>query len=249
MLCAVLLGIVGCNRESLVHDLSERDANRLVTELHGEGIEVTRKSQPDGRYSLEVERSGVVSALQFLESNRLIRDSREGKSVSTPFGATREDRRLHYERSISQELEATLERIPGIREARVHLNIPPADSLFERGGEVSPPTASVLVIRSPKAEVDREALSRLIGGAAGIGAPRVTVIVQTATAGVERIPELEVTRPEPKGGSSIWSTIAVLEISHRWMLAAALVGCGVLAIGCGLRTPRRAMRSTAGRSA
>lgn len=244
-----LVALAGCNGDPLVHDLSERDANRLITELHGEGIDATKRSQPDGRYSLEVAPTGIVGALQFLEANRLLKEGKEGKPAGESFGASREDRRFRYERSMSRELEATLERIPGIREARVHLNIPPADSPLNRGGDLLPPSASVLVVTSPKAEVDREGLARLIGGAAGIGAPQVNVIVETAAVPTERSREVHGVQTPQRPAESGWSRVGLPDVSGRWMVAAALLSFGVLLIGHGIRTPRTMERAPAPRGA
>jgi len=242
-----LVVLAGCNRESIVHDLTERDANRLVTELHGEGIDATRKVQSDGRYTLEVEQGRVVRALQFLQSNRLVREESERKSGGGAFGATREDRRFHYERSISRELEETLERIPGIREARVHLNIPATESLFNRGVDFPAPTASVLVVAASRADVDKEALARLVAGAAGLGAPRVTVIVEKADPPVERR-ELSSApyAPEPDTLPT-WMRVGALEVSQRWVIVTFLVCLGVLLIGYGIRAPHGRIRAATSR--
>lgn len=243
-----LVALAGCNRESIVHDLTERDANRLVTELHGEGIDAVRKPQSDGRYALEVEQSRVVGALHFLQANRLVREVNAVKTGGGAFGATREDRRFHYERSISRELEETLERIPGIREARVHLNIPVAESIFDRGADVPAPTASVLVVASAKAEVDREALARLVAGAAGLGAPRVTVIVEKADAPLERKEIITAPHPQKPSALPALMQMGALKVSQRWVVVTCLLCLGVLLLGYGFRVPKAPIRVVTPRS-
>ena len=59
---AAMLLLGACSPEPIVHDLSEREANRLVTRLSAEQIEAAKILQPDGRYAIGVH-AGAAQAL------------------------------------------------------------------------------------------------------------------------------------------------------------------------------------------
>ncbi|MFM1848712.1 MAG: hypothetical protein RL417_2186 [Pseudomonadota bacterium] len=238
LILAALVVLCGCKREPLLHDLSEREANKVVTELHGEGIQATKRSEPDGRYSIEVEDGGAVPALRFLEENRLIRERTERKVESGTFGGSREERRFKFERSMSREIETTLERVPGVREARVHLNLPQSESIFEPGERKGTGSASVLLVASGRFPLERDGVSALVGGAAGLSPAAVTVVIHTAAtkSGVTERSELAV------AAKPLESLFLGLSRSVRWQLAFLLLALGGALLFMGSVRPRAKRR-------
>lgn len=230
-----VVSLLGCRREALVHDLSEREANKILTELHGERIEATKRVEPNGLYALEVEPAAMVEALRYLENNRLLRERSTVKAEGSPFGGTREERRFRFERSMSREIEVTLERVPGVREARVHLNLPPTESIFGGGEGKSPASGSVLIVASAKTMLEREAVAAIVSGAAGLSPAAVTVVIHVAK-GIAELPVVAPSATLPvRAESLVWG----LTRSVRWPVAGALLVIGGALLFVGLRPVRR----------
>ena len=169
--------LLGCGRDPLVHDLSERGANRIVTHLHSEGFDAVKRVQPDGRYAVEIEPHEVPNALRYLEETRLLRERRDPPIEGASLTATREDKRFRVERAMSREIEDTLDTMPGVLESRVHLNLPPVDPLFgQKGGERG--SGSVLLVADHREAIEAAEVATLVAGAAGIAPGSVAVVVR-----------------------------------------------------------------------
>lgn len=163
-------------KEQIVHDLSEHEANRLITVLHEAGMEAHKEPQPDGQWSLAVATDHAIRAIQFIDQRRLIREERSQKKKSSVI-SSREDQRFQYERSLSSEIEQTILSIDGVFEARVHLNLPPVDPLFGKRISKIPGSASVLIVATRDFSIENSELAALVSGASGIELDKVSVIV------------------------------------------------------------------------
>jgi type III secretion protein J len=174
LLLAVLLVFSGC-REQIVHNLSEIDANRLVTKLHDASLSGDKEKQADGKWSISVPSDETIRALKLLNDSRILRSESQKPIEKSSVISSREDQRFHYERSLSQEIETTLSSVPGVLEARVHLNIPPVDPLF--GKSIGPGgTASVLLVTDNLLAASKEEIAGLVSGASGIKAEAISVL-------------------------------------------------------------------------
>ena len=146
----LLLGVfclllTACQME--VHTgLNEEQANLMLGTLLKRGIAVTKENKGKNGFSILVEETQMVQALDILRENGLPHDKFQSLGdvfkgqgmISSP---SEEDARLAF--AISQELSATFSRIDGVLSARVHvvlgkvdeavnLRIPPSVGVFIR---------------------------------------------------------------------------------------------------------------------
>ena len=185
---AAFVWLCGCGTE-LEHGLDERQANEVVAALERAGIAADKTSDdgPD-RYKVVVGRGEAGAAFQVLEARSLPRQV--GKGVGEAFAekgllpsATSERARLGA--SIATDLERSLEGLPQVVSARVHIALPDEDPLH--AGSAHPrPTASVLLRAGGPLTVSDGDLKRLIAGAVqGLEAADVDVVVAAAPSGAE----------------------------------------------------------------
>lgn len=179
-LLTILLCLTAC-RESLLHNLSEVEANTIIMHLHAAGIVADREYQPDGNWSVTVSQADRMEAMSALSAKHLLRKNPPVRSVSSSMLSSREEQKLHYERTVSAEIEYTLTALPGVLDARVHLNLPDRDPLL---GELSTrnnnATASVLLVLESDAEIVIPDIQQLLSGAAGIPVNNVSVLTSKA---------------------------------------------------------------------
>jgi type III secretory pathway lipoprotein EscJ len=226
-----ILCFLSACRETIVHDLAEFDANRLVTRLGSSAIEATKIKQPDGRWAIEVPKSETIRSLRLLDDRRLLR---AGSTLPERAGitASREEQRFLLERGLSRELESTLASIDGILEARVHLNLPPVDPLFGTPVKNGSSSASVLLLAVPGIAITRESVIALVSGASGVDPNRISVLISApideSPAGVlEALPEIEeqqAAESESLRAGTIFTTITSnlgLQIGS-WLLVVAV---------------------------
>jgi type III secretory pathway lipoprotein EscJ len=172
----VALQIAGCD-EQILHDLSEQDANRVLSRLGNESLGAKKVLQSDGRWAIAVERKSVVTALSYLDTNRVLspRSTSGHPSNKGGFVPSREEQWFRYERSVALSLEDSLNTLAGVLEARVHLNLPETDPLFGTRKELTGSGSVLLVVDNRYTSNDQE-IAALVAGAAGIPVQKVTVL-------------------------------------------------------------------------
>lgn len=181
ILLASLFLLSGCN-ETLLHDLSELQANRIQVLLAREGISA-QKSRDAAGWAIEVGRGETTKALSMLETWRVLDErptTREERSHS--FVQSREERSHYLERDLAYGIEETLERMPGVLEARVHLRLHTRREL-PGAAAPDPETASVLLLVAPQADAPGEAVRKLVAGASGVPAENVIVVATQVAEG------------------------------------------------------------------
>jgi type III secretion protein J len=178
LLLVVALVLTGC-RETIVHDLEEREANRLMGRLNEAAMAVHKERQTDGKWSLSVPTSRSIEAIKRLAKERLLKTDKQTKPVAAGPLTSREDQKFRYERNLSREIETTLASIEGILEARVHLNIPAIDPIFGSAGDSSTASASVLLITDMNFKLGTDQIAGLVGGAAGVPVKKIAVLTST----------------------------------------------------------------------
>jgi type III secretion protein J len=180
-LLALILACAGCGIE-LEHGLDERQANQVATLLEAQGISAD-KSPEDGQpgnYKISVARADSARAFSLLESHDLPR--RDSKGLAETFAAggilpSAVEERARLGAALSAELEHTLEGLPGVTSARVHLALPESDPLTGEGAHPRP-TASVLLKTTQSLPVGDSELKKLVSGAVnGLQAADVSVVV------------------------------------------------------------------------
>jgi len=174
--------VSGCH-EQILHDLSEAEANKVLSRLSSSGASAEKVLQSDGRWAISVPRDKVLPALSFLDTHRVLssRDGDPKPKSQSGLVPSREEQWFRYERSVAQSIEDSLSTMQGVLEARVHLHLPESDPLFgarrdDRG------SGSVLMVIDPRFQAKDEELAALVAGAAGISATHVRVLRSTAPA-------------------------------------------------------------------
>lgn len=225
MVLLIALVCVGCD-ERILHSLTETDANRMLTQLYAQGIEAKKEQQPDGSWALSVSASRVPQALNALQDARLLPNVDRGTKESSSLVPTRADERLRLERSLSSAIESTLASIPGVLEARVHLNLPPTDPLFGTPLKGAQGSASVLAVLDEGIVLEGQQLAALVSGASGVEAERVAVMFTTRAQRI--VPATAV--PAPTAQPPPWQS------SPAWLAALAIaLGVGLMLLAKKLR--------------
>jgi type III secretory pathway lipoprotein EscJ len=177
-----------------------------------------------------VNREGAVQALSVIDTRRVLatRDSKTITNKGTMI-PSREEQWFRYERSVAVSIEESLAALPGVLEARVHVNLPDDDPLFgdsvRKGG-----SGSVLLVVDRTFGAGDEEIAALVGGAAGL--PRDVVRVLKSTAVEKEIPEVSQTT------DSIPSAVLIDGTSRvPWVLAPVVMA--MVGVGWGARLIRR----------
>lgn len=169
------LFLSGC-KEQIVHNLEESDANKIMTVLHDSGLEVEKKIQPDGRWSIAVPKDNSMVALRLLEDKRVLRAPSKSNILKGSVISSREAQKFEYERGLSREIENTLMSLDGVLDARVHLNLPTPDPLLGKVSGNLGGTGSVLLVVSENMPLKNADIAGLVSGASGISAEKISVI-------------------------------------------------------------------------
>ncbi len=167
--------------EQILHDLSESEANRVISRFSGTDIIPTKVSQSDGRWAIAVPRQASVSALSFLDSHRVLssRGAIGSKGSKGGLVPSREEQWFSYQRAVAQSVEETLNSLGGVLEAHVHVNLPEHDPLLGRKRDAGG-SGSVLLVIDDRFSAKDEDISALVSGAAGLPAGSVTVLRSVA---------------------------------------------------------------------
>lgn len=144
VLClAFVVALAGC-KEVLYSNLTEADANDMVSILEASGINTARERDKDSVYEIWVDGNSVAAANVILRAQGFPRRSfvsmdeifsAEGL-VGSPF-----EERVRYVFGLEEKLTEALISIDGIRDARVTINIPEAPQFRD-----APPKSTASVI-------------------------------------------------------------------------------------------------------
>jgi type III secretion protein J len=145
-----LVALSGCSVE-LQHDLTENDANDIYVLLQRNGINALKDKDEGGgneiRYKITVAKGDVASAAQ------LLRDYSLPKARSKGLGAFREgkgmiptaiEEKAMHEEAMAGEVCNALNKVPGVLEANVIVELPDVNDLTQPDKEPLP-SASVLI--------------------------------------------------------------------------------------------------------
>lgn len=184
-LLAVIL-LVGCARQELYGQLSERQANEMVALLQASGIDARKEPRDAATFAISSPPESFGRAIELLHANGYPRGSfdtvgqvfkKEG-FVSSP---VEERARLTY--ALSQELANTLQTIDGVVVARVHLAVPDKDPLADKP---RPASASVFIKHRPGRDLSGQVgqmKALVVNGVEGLPYDNVTVALFPAEAG------------------------------------------------------------------
>lgn len=176
------LGLAGCSAE-LEHGLDEREANRIAALLDEHGVSADKaRDDGDAAWKIVVPRGELARSFALLESYDLPRRGRRGlEDALADHGLVpslgEEQARLELARA--GELERTLERVPGVISARVHLALPDPAALDDHAA----PRAAVLLRTDGRPAIADDQVRALVAGAvSGLDAAQVSVVTAAGPA-------------------------------------------------------------------
>lgn len=253
-LCLILtLLLSACGKESLYQDLNERDANEILVVLYKNGIEADKirvEGPQEVVYSIHVPKDKIQDARRILVDNNLPRKKELGFSgickekglIPTP-----EEEKCRKLLALKGEIINSLERVPGVIDADVVLNIPEVNEFASEDAAKKRPTASAVIqVKKEGAgyEVREGNIQRFISNAVEDLDPRdVTVIIsyveppqKVIAQGPQAAPdggEAEATAPE--GALATIAGLTLHENSLRRFKIYAIVFLAILiAVSTGL---------------
>lgn len=192
----LLLALSGCD-VALYHDLTERRANEAMLLLRESGLHADKQQEQRGSsshassFALVVPRAEESRALQLLTQRGLPRVLPRPLATAGRFLGMPLSGEAHAESTFARELSLsdTLESLPAVEEAHVHLALPEPEPLSPLG-QLRPTAAVLLKLRAPlpitSAQV-AELVARAVPGleaadVAVVSAPLPAVVPATATA-------------------------------------------------------------------
>ncbi|MDR3144158.1 MAG: type III secretion inner membrane ring lipoprotein SctJ [Puniceicoccales bacterium] len=140
-LAFVLLLLTGCGKVELLSNLPEKDANQVVSIMQQHRIQVAKRAGVEMTWTIDLKNSSDFSrAVKVLESmgypatqyNTIGQVFQKSGLVSSPL---EERARLVY--ALSETIADTLNKIPGVLSARVHIVLPENDPYSDSDVESS----------------------------------------------------------------------------------------------------------------
>jgi type III secretion protein J len=168
LLVAALALAGGCGVE-LEHGLDERQANEVAAVLESSGITADKVAEDNNAnaYKIVVPRAEAGRAFSLLEARDLPRRAMRGLSDTFSGGTllpSPVEDRARYAAALAAELERSLEEIPGVVSARVHLALPAEEPLVGDAAHARP-TASVLLKTQHALSLGDADIKKLVSGA------------------------------------------------------------------------------------
>jgi type III secretion protein J len=228
----LLLALAGCGGEPLLHGLDERQANQVLAALDESGLCGAKRRDPgaEGSWVVEVPAAEAARARRTLAERGLPRPESAGLAALVAGGGlvpTPAEERARLLGALAGELSRSLEAVPGVVEARVHLGLPPDDPLRA----APPPRAAVLVKVRPGGRPLVEPL-----------APGIQSLVAGAVAGLEpgqvAVVLAESAPPPPPAAPALPRAPLLLLAAAGAALALAALAAGLRRTAVGIPWPR-----------
>lgn len=211
---------LGCDVE-LYHDLPERRANEAVLALRESGVRADKRLDQravgarSASFAVTVAAADEPRALHLLAERGLPRTVSTAATSGSKLLGLPGDGRSESLTQLQQSLSETLESLPAVQEARVHLALPEPEPLHPLGQ--LRPTASVLLrLRAPLPLPAAEVALLIARAVPGLDAGDVAVLSTPATAA----PVLAV------------SQAGALSSQPRWLLPMLIGLCVALLATC-----------------
>ncbi len=175
--CLIIFLLFASCQERIIHNLTELDANRIITKLHQAKIKSNKEKQADGFWSIAVAESKVIEAIQLIEDYRFFKKPEPAEQKSKLLSSEQEQK-LIYERALSQQLETTLQSLSGVLEVHVLFNINKDQDLWKKVNlSKKNSTAGVLLIVNQQFVLTSDELKQLVSGASGINQEQINIVI------------------------------------------------------------------------
>lgn len=183
LIIALALIVVACQRDALlVTDLSQNDALEVATQLDRYGMDATL-TQETGRtaWSVHVTPAALTPARRVLQHHHLPPPPSRSSPSSNALWTSPLARQQTLDRQRVEALQHTLQRIPGVLDARLHMAAPaPPRHAWRRVSDKDTPRGRVAVLLllsdAPQTDIDVTAIQTLVAHALpGIRADDVQV--------------------------------------------------------------------------
>lgn len=156
LLCTLLL-LSGCFQE-LYTDLPEQQINKMMALLVQAGIPCKKTAGLEGTWSLQVDEDKIPKAMNLLHENGYPREAFESMGkvfekkglISSPT-----EERIRFIYALSQEISATIARIDGVLDARVHIVLPENDPYADK---LIPSSAAVFIKQKPGVDLNSQTM-------------------------------------------------------------------------------------------
>jgi len=223
---AALIIATSCSRP-VQHGLDERQANEVLSVLVERGLDAEKVVEPGRKptWSVEVPRAQSTDAVRILSELGLPRPRAEGIQDVFDSGGmvpspVEEQARLQHARE--GELSRTLESVPGVLWARVHLVLPPPP----RPGTLASPAKASAFLRVQPGTSERigrmkdELRALIAGGVENLDPGQVTLVVSEVSSTVPARPD-----PLPSAGwqplrvavAGLGVTVSALALALVWL--------------------------------
>lgn len=153
LMLAVSLLLAGC-KDVLFSRLTEAQANEVLAALSEARIEASKERVDDSAWQVLVDDARLGAALVYLRNRGL--PSRPSASLGEVFKkegmiSSPMEERARYAYALQEDIAATIRRIDGVVDARVHIALPNNDPLATR---VVPVSASVFIKHRNSLDID-----------------------------------------------------------------------------------------------
>lgn len=179
VLAGCLLTTVACGQETIVHNLEEREANKIIELLAENEISTTKGMVDTGRtvaFTITVPSKSRIDAIRLLNRHEMPRRADMGYTEifkDSGLIPTAGEEKAKQMAALEGEIEKQLRLVDGILDVQVQLVLPEESALRTVQETRSPTTASVTIKYLPGT-----------GGAKPLSEPQVQAVV---AAGVERL--------------------------------------------------------------
>lgn len=236
LLLALVLASSGCDVD-IYQDLSEKRLSEALVALRQAGVPADKRLLSRGSngrgstFALTVPRGEETRALAFLAERGLPRPAEASAAAPSRLLFLPGSGRAETAGALSLALAETLERMPEVSEARVHLALPEAEP-FSPLGSLRPTAAVYLKLRAPLPAKDAEIAALVAHAVPGLDAQDVSVLCTQSAPAAAIAPALFRMGPFLVAAESRVALLVVL--TALVVLSVACVGLGLLA------WPRRA---------
>ncbi len=178
--CLGIATLLASCTTTLERGLTEAQADEVIVVLGEHGIGAAKETDPSrGDFAIVVGERDVASALGVMRDEGLPRTDAPGAAeayAEPSLIPTAGEERARAASASSADLARSIEAMPGVHDARVHLGLPdPSAAPIDDPSPLA--TASVLVRAASDAPIDEAAIRALVAAAVpGLGADHVTVV-------------------------------------------------------------------------